>query len=179
MILAVITFPFKAFKASFTNCKRWDFKFARSASHACLWVNLSSIPITYWLIRAFSFSGQMQNRLPISLGFSFSSYHNMRISHKFPRKFFASWVQGWAICTLLQMIGVHFTSSCVLNSSMYSLFSSAYCLRICTLSLISIRPFSWGHNKFYLELSWPNFSSNSNGFRVISCSCVLYIDRGL
>ena len=57
------------------------------------------------------FSGQMQNSFPISQGFLFSTYLKWRISHTLPKKFFDSWVLGFAIFLIFRFSNVNFLTS--------------------------------------------------------------------
>ena len=152
MSFVVITLFCKCFKASQTISIRNSSNPIHINSLFFHSSNLSSIPMTYCFTKAFSFSGRMQKIHPIYFGLSFSSYLKCKISQTFPKKFFASWVLGLAIYTLLLTIFFYLKSSSSFSSSGSSWFYTAYYFSVWTLSLITTSPVIVGQSK--LPLDW-------------------------
>ena len=86
----VMTFPQRCWRASFTSPILNSHKLFLISSFSSRALYLSSLPFTYWETRELSFSGRIQNILPICFGLSFSSYRRWRMSQTLARKFLAS-----------------------------------------------------------------------------------------
>ena len=158
----VTTFLFRCLRAFFTKSMRTSRIPILMSSLSYHSSNLSSAPITYCLTRALSFSGLIQNILPISFGFSFSTYLKCKISHTFPKKFQASYVRGFAIQTLLSIFFGSLKSSSSGSLSGSSWFSTAYCLSVWTLSLITTRPVIVGQSRFPLERTFQRLLNSAS-----------------
>ena len=189
--LVVITFPLRCLRAYFTRSMRTSRIPILIASLIYHSSNLSSAPITYCVIRAFSFSGRMLNILPISFGFTFSSYLKCKISRTFPKKFQASCVRGFAILTLLTIFFGSLKTSSSGSLSGSSELITAYCFSVWTLSLITISPDIVGQSMFprerrerrLLNSASKSHSSHSNSISYFSKAlkllniCVVNIAR--
>jgi len=116
----VMTLFYSLSRASFTA---WTlFSSQRDFSCACNWYfwDLSSAFSTNWRMRWLIFSGRMQNSFPISQGFLLSMYRICNIAFTFPRKFFDSWVLGFAILRILIIWKSFFISSGIYGASIGS-----------------------------------------------------------
>ena len=99
--LVVMTLFSSFWRASFTAEILLSSKRDFSCAHISYFRNRSSAFSTYCQMRWLIFSGLMQNSFPISQGFLFSWYLICKIAQTFPRKFFDSYVLGFAILRIL------------------------------------------------------------------------------
>ena len=101
MSFVVRTFPERVFSASFTASTFYVMRICHSWAQISFFKAQSSAFKTNCLMSALIFSGRMQNSFPISFGFQPSMRRMCKIAFTFPRKFFDSCVQGWAIYHIL------------------------------------------------------------------------------
>ena len=175
----VMTFPQRCWRASFTSPILKSHKLLLISSFSSRALNLSSIPFTYWETSAFNFSGRIQNIFPICFGLIFSSYQRWRISHTFPKKFQASYVQGLATGTFYSSFFSSLKRGSSGTRSGSSLFRTAYCFSMCTLSLITVSPVREGQSKEFLELTCWSLLNSASYSLLSSKKSISYSSRGL